>query len=280
MKRKNYKLLRVVLTALTVMGILLAASAVVVSTTAYAQSRDRNGGDDGGGGDGNGGPTGSDIVGTITNAVTGEPGNGFFVRVNDILVRADAMGNWSLTGLPPGEYVVALDLTSEFSPAQDPQVVSVTGNSRVALDLEYYVGPAPQPTPVPTLPPTPTPLPAAVPTATPAPGVGIPDAPPAGSPGELPDAGGLRPDDVGAAQAEPSAETTISTTSATLCNAVYVVQNGDSLSTIAAFFLGDPTAYPRIVEATLASRVENPGFADVQDPNTLAPGEVLCIPPQ
>ncbi|HXW00905.1 MAG TPA: copper resistance protein NlpE N-terminal domain-containing protein, partial [Anaerolineae bacterium] len=58
----------------------------------------------------------------------------------------------------------------------------------------------------------------------------------------------------------------------------YIVQPGDRLTTIAVQFLGNPGAYPQIVEATNAKAAEDATFAPIDDPNLLIAGQKLWIP--
>jgi len=58
----------------------------------------------------------------------------------------------------------------------------------------------------------------------------------------------------------------------------YVVQPGDRLTTIAAQFLGDPGAYPQIIETTNAKAAEDTSFAAIDDPDRIIAGQKLWIP--
>lgn len=104
------------------------------------------GSDGGSGGGGGSGPAGA-IVGNVFDLSTGQPGAGLEVKINEMSVRTDDAGNYSLTGQPPGSYLVSLLLPQGFSPAQDPQTVTLAGEETVIVDLRYYSQPAPDATP-------------------------------------------------------------------------------------------------------------------------------------
>lgn len=106
--------------------------------------------DGGSGGSGASGPAGA-IVGNVYDLSTGLPGVGLEVKINEMSVRTDAAGNYSLTGQPPGSYLVSLLLPEGFSPAQDPQTVTLAGEETIIVDLRYYSQPAPDAAPA-TLP--------------------------------------------------------------------------------------------------------------------------------
>jgi LysM repeat protein len=63
------------------------------------------------------------------------------------------------------------------------------------------------------------------------------------------------------------------------CAQQYTVQAGDSLSTIADKFFGDPQSYTLILDSTNEAGVNN-GFATIDDPNIIEVGQTLCIPAQ
>ncbi len=143
-----------------------------------------NDGNGGGGGDvsnsgGDGGSHGNEIFGVVTDITTGQPGGGLTVCINNNLFHTDAAGTYSFTGVAvqPGEYVISLELPSEFTPAHPLKKINLTGG-RVRVDLQYYSGPQPTsttPTTVATTTPTPiattTPIPVATSTSTPPPAV-------------------------------------------------------------------------------------------------------------
>lgn len=58
----------------------------------------------------------------------------------------------------------------------------------------------------------------------------------------------------------------------------YLVQAGDSLSQLAQDYLGDSSAWPRIVEATNAKAKTDLAIAPIQDPANLSAGQTLWIP--
>lgn len=58
----------------------------------------------------------------------------------------------------------------------------------------------------------------------------------------------------------------------------YIVQSGDTLSKIAALYLGDGDRYMEIVEATNAMHAEDATYALIEDPNVIAVGWKLFIP--
>ncbi len=79
------------------------------------------------------------IIGTVTNAETGELGVGFYVRINDTVVRTDSKGTYSLTGaeVQAGVYTITLDLPVELQLAHPPKIVSVGEWQTVVVDLQY-----------------------------------------------------------------------------------------------------------------------------------------------
>ncbi len=286
------KSIAILVTAFVLLAALLLSN--FASMPLLAQGRGDGGGDTtsdtgggGGGGDGGDGSSGGsfgEIRGVVTNLTTGQPAGGIEVSVNGAIVRTDASGKWSITGLAPGSYTVALQAPSGFTSAQGPQTVGVSAGGVAIVDLQFFSGAAPAPAPT------------AVPTAEPA-AVTAPAAPSPESPPELPDAGGVFPDEGFPVAEVPllvaDAQTVLPLSDAqnlivptvsrvllpaVLCNNVYVVEGGDVLAKIADFFLGSTSAYPRIVDATNASRVENPSFAEITNPNYIKPGNQLCIP--
>ena len=62
------------------------------------------------------------------------------------------------------------------------------------------------------------------------------------------------------------------------CEEDYIVQEEDWLSSIAQRFYDDPLAYTVIFEATNAAAAAGGAYDPIPDPNTLDPGQVLCIP--
>lgn len=61
------------------------------------------------------------------------------------------------------------------------------------------------------------------------------------------------------------------------CRVEYTVQAGDWLSKIAEKYLGDPLTYPRLVAAANASHDDR--YTNIENPDVIEPGWVLCIPP-
>ena len=83
----------------------------------------------------------SEIIGTVMDLSTGLPGDGVYVRLNDIEVRTDHNGKYSLSGLRGGEFTLVLTLEGGPVAAQGPVVVTVDGRSRYTVDLNYYSNP-------------------------------------------------------------------------------------------------------------------------------------------
>ena len=103
------------------------------------------GGSVGGGSQGNGGHGDSedglvlgDIYGELIDQSTGLPGAGLTVMINDIPIKTDASGRFSLTGIDDGIYIVNLSLPPEFTPAQSSQTVIIANRERVDISLGYY----------------------------------------------------------------------------------------------------------------------------------------------
>lgn len=119
----------------------------------------------------------SAIIGQVTDLSTGQPGAGIIVRINDIDVRTDTAGKYSLSGLRAGAFEVRLALENGAVASQDPIVVNVDGRTDTTVDLTYFSDPSqaqanPTSTPQPEAEPTSTPNTAAAvtdATATPAP---------------------------------------------------------------------------------------------------------------
>lgn len=84
----------------------------------------------------------SEIIGQVIDASTGSPGAGVTVRLNDIEVRTDTQGKYSLSGLSAGEFVLTLVLEGGAVMVGEPVVVSVDGRTNVTADLQYYSNPA------------------------------------------------------------------------------------------------------------------------------------------
>jgi hypothetical protein len=58
--------------------------------------------------------------------------------INDIPIKTDASGRFSLTGIADGTYMVDLNLPAEFQPAQPSQTVIVANREKVNVTLGYY----------------------------------------------------------------------------------------------------------------------------------------------
>lgn len=79
-----------------------------------------------------------DITGAVIDLSTGLPGAGLIVQINDIPIRTDASGRFSLTDIADGNYWVSLNLPAEFTPAQPGQIVTIANRNKVDLTLGYY----------------------------------------------------------------------------------------------------------------------------------------------
>lgn len=78
--------------------------------------------------------------------------------------------------------------------------------------------------------------------------------------------------------ATPPSGTTPAEVTAAGCAENYVVQASDSLSQIAAKYLGDPFAFSQIVEATNAAAADDQTYAAIDDPDLIEVGQTICIP--
>ncbi len=90
------------------------------------------------GGGGNNNAPSSHILGTVTDLSTNQPGAGITVQINDITITTDSNGQYSLSNVAAGVYVVSLVLPEEFTSAQEPLSVQVDGMNDVVVDLGYY----------------------------------------------------------------------------------------------------------------------------------------------
>ena len=80
-----------------------------------------------------------DIYGVLTDFSTGSPGRGLTIMINDIPIKTDASGHFSLAGIADGTYIVDLrSLPLEFTPAQPAQTVIVANRERIDIELGYY----------------------------------------------------------------------------------------------------------------------------------------------
>ncbi|MCL4295502.1 MAG: carboxypeptidase regulatory-like domain-containing protein [Anaerolineae bacterium] len=123
----------------------------------------------------------STLSGTLTDLSSGRPGAGIEVVVGEAVARTDENGNFALSGLEAGTYVVSPRLEGQGTPAQGPLFVNLDGQSQAIVNLAYYSQAQPLPTDTPqagvsNVPaPLPTPPPAATPPALPtAGGPGMP----------------------------------------------------------------------------------------------------------
>lgn len=99
------------------------------------------------------------IEGHITNLTSGgppaEPLPSVEILVNDwMALRSGREGEWNVTGLPPGVYRVRLNLPPGYSPAQEVITATIWGDNTEIVDLAFYEGNVPLPTPLPDAAPT------------------------------------------------------------------------------------------------------------------------------
>ncbi len=85
----------------------------------------------------------------------------------------------------------------------------------------------------------------------------------------------LPPAEAAATMAEPAMA---EGKAAVVCVENYVVQADDTLSNIAAKFLGSPQAYNTIFAATNTAAETDAAYAKLSDPNLISVGQTLCIP--
>ena len=91
----------------------------------------------------------SAIRGKVTDLCYGEPATGMRVSINGTIVTTDSKGEFSLTGLPPGEYAVSLpDVPAEWGPSHE--VAFTECDESVWVEMTYnscpfVATPAPQP---------------------------------------------------------------------------------------------------------------------------------------
>jgi hypothetical protein len=99
------------------------------------------------------------ITGTVIDQTTGAPAPNIAVAVGDKTVVTDANGNYDRSGLPAGDYIVALALAAEQGlSAQEPVVIVLASGATVVQHLVFR-SPAPVvPTPTPTAAPTALPI--------------------------------------------------------------------------------------------------------------------------
>lgn len=82
--------------------------------------------------------TPGDITGTVKDLSTGLPGAGLTVLINDIPIRTDTSGRFSLTGIADGVYSVKLALPAELILAEASQTVTIANRSKVDIFLGFY----------------------------------------------------------------------------------------------------------------------------------------------
>jgi hypothetical protein len=83
-------------------------------------------------------PTGR-ITGTVIDLSSGAPVPDITVRVGNVIVTADANGNYDRSGLPVGIYPVALVLNEgQGTAAQEPQQVQLAAGATVIIHLNLY----------------------------------------------------------------------------------------------------------------------------------------------
>ena len=98
------------------------------------------------------------ITGTVIDQTTGAPAPNIAVAVGDQTVMTDSNGNYDRSGLPAGDYIVALTLAAEQgSSGQAPIVVVLASGATVVQHLAFR-SPAPA-VPTPTLAAVPATLP-------------------------------------------------------------------------------------------------------------------------
>jgi hypothetical protein len=98
------------------------------------------------------------ITGTVIDQTTGAPAPNIAVTVGDQTVLTDVNGNYDRSGLPAGDYSVALALAAEQGvPGQAPIVVTLASGATIVQHLVFR-----SPAPV-----APTPTPAAAPNTLP-----------------------------------------------------------------------------------------------------------------
>lgn len=103
------------------------------------------------------------IRGRVTDLCTGEPARSVPVSINGVIVNTDGQGDYSLTGLQPGEYVVTVLVDAAWQPSSQTVYLPDCGQvGMVDLTFDTCLAPGPAPTEVPVmLPETGAALPAA-----------------------------------------------------------------------------------------------------------------------
>ena len=91
-----------------------------------------------------------EIRGTVTDVCTGEPGRGVDVAIDGAIVSTDSNGEFSLTGVTPGEYYVSLpNMPAEWKPTSE--TIHLECDQTVWVDLSYDTCVPAPPTPAPAL---------------------------------------------------------------------------------------------------------------------------------
>jgi LPXTG-motif cell wall-anchored protein len=99
------------------------------------------------------------ITGTVIDQTTGAPAPNIVVAVGDQTVVTDANGNYDRSGLPAGEYVVALALAPEQGVAgQQPIAITLASGATTVQHLVFRSAVRAAPTPVAAVAPTNLPL--------------------------------------------------------------------------------------------------------------------------
>ncbi len=78
------------------------------------------------------------IIGTVMDLCAGQPGGGIQMSINGAIVTTDGAGHYSITGLTPGQYDVALQLPGGQTPAQASVSVNLGCGESVTVDPNYY----------------------------------------------------------------------------------------------------------------------------------------------
>ena len=100
------------------------------------------------------------IEGQLIDQSTGQPGAGLEITFGGYIIRTDADGRFSLTGMEAGSYPVIIHLPDGSTAGQNIDIVHLADREKIAIDLAYHSQPLPSPTPANTATPMPTPTPA------------------------------------------------------------------------------------------------------------------------
>lgn len=78
------------------------------------------------------------ITGTVIEQTSGAPTAGIIVRVGGAIVLSDTNGNYDRTELPPGDYLISLDLTADQGVAtQEPRQVTLAPGATMIIHLSF-----------------------------------------------------------------------------------------------------------------------------------------------